>query len=96
MAHVEAAWAKYCEEQNLSSRNCATRGELTYEKLYWKYVKTNFAGKYVDWEHYECTKSLVHGLRSLGMFDGFKDSKIIVSKRINRCVIQGVSCGAYF
>ena len=74
MLEAEASWAKYRKEKYITSRGCASSGEFTYEKIYWRFIKEQFPDTWSTWEQYDCMKSLVHGLQKITIYDRVKGS----------------------
>ena len=49
------------------------RGEEQYEKVYWRWVMTNFPNSFKSWKQFDTLKSTMRALRKHGVWNIFED-----------------------
>lgn len=83
---IEEGWVAYRTQHGITARlGAGTAGgdsktAVTYEKVYWQWVKANHDGKVSSWKQYDSAKSLVHGLKKMKIWDSFLE---LCQSRVN-------------
>ena len=70
---IERGWNQYCRTKRIKARSLPTRGEGTYIKLYWEWIKTNHANAFRHWEHFFNAKSFARGMHVRGQMATYVD-----------------------
>ena len=71
---IETGFKQHCKKSGLKSREFPTKGEGTYQKVYWKWIEANHKGVFKNFEQFKAVKTFTHQMDKIKVFSQYSES----------------------